>query len=103
MSTKKRRHFSPEQKVRILRRHLLDKAPISDICDEYGMKPTVLYRWQRELFEHGAAAFERNNGRKEKRYERTIGRLEGKPAHKDRVISEIMEEHVQLKKNLGEY
>jgi hypothetical protein len=33
---KPRRHFSGTEKVAILKRHLLDKAPISDLCDELG-------------------------------------------------------------------
>jgi transposase-like protein len=102
MNQKKRQHFSPDEKVRILRRHLLDKVPVSDLCDEFGIRPTVFYRWQKEFFEQGAAAFERIDGRNEKRLERTIERLESKLAHKDQVISEIMEEHVALKKSLGE-
>lgn len=79
-----------------------DKTPVSDLCDEYGIQPTVFYRWQKEFFEHGAAAFERRNGHETKRLERTIECLESKLAHKDEVIAELMEEHVELKKSLGE-
>ena len=42
----------------ILRRHLLEKEPISKLCDEVGLQPTVFYRWQKKFFENGAAAFE---------------------------------------------
>jgi transposase-like protein len=52
---KERKHYSPEEKVAILRRHLLDKEPISKICGELGLQPTVFYRWQKEFFENGAA------------------------------------------------
>ena len=31
---KKRRRFTPEDKATILRRHLADKVPVSDLCDE---------------------------------------------------------------------
>src|ERR1700689_2632751 len=55
---KKRNHYSAEDKVAILRRHLLDKEPISKLCDELGLQPTVFYRWQKEFFENVAAAFE---------------------------------------------
>src|SRR5438128_2601754 len=43
---KQRKHDTPEEKVAILRRHLLGKEPISKLCDEVGLQPTVLYRWQ---------------------------------------------------------
>jgi len=39
-----RRHFSGTEKVAILRRHLLDSVPISDLCTEYDLQPTVFYR-----------------------------------------------------------
>ena len=63
-----RKHYTAEEKVAILRRHLLDKEPVSSLCDELGLQPTVLYRWQKELFENGPAAFQhksRPNGHAE--------------------------------------
>ena len=59
---KQRKHYTPEEKVAILRRHLLEKEPISEFCDELGLQPTVFYRWQKEFFENGAAAFEPKGG-----------------------------------------
>ena len=55
---KQRKHYTGEEKVAILRRHLLDKVPVSDLCEEHGLQPTVFYRWQKEFFENGAAAFQ---------------------------------------------
>ena len=54
---KERKHFTPEEKVAILMRHLVDKVPVSELCEELGLRPTVFYRWQKEFFENGAAAF----------------------------------------------
>jgi transposase len=99
---KKRKNYTGDEKVRILRRHLLDKAPVSDLCDEFGLQPTVFYRWQKEFFEHGAAAFERQTNGKERQYQRRIETLEAKVRRKDEVLAELMEEHVALKKSLGE-
>jgi len=99
---RKRRNFTAEEKVGILRRHFLERVPVSDLCDEYGINPTMFYRWQKEFFEQGAKAFEKTNDAKTRKMEEKITRLETKLAHKDEVIAEIMESHVQLKKNLGE-
>ena len=55
---KQRKHYTPDEKVAILRRHLLEKEPISKLCDELGLQPTVFYRWQKEFFANGAAAFQ---------------------------------------------
>ena len=55
---KQRKHYTPEEKVAILRRHLLEQVPISELCDKHGLQPTVFYRWQKEFFENAAAAFQ---------------------------------------------
>jgi transposase len=56
VTTKIRNHYNPEEKVSILKKNLVDKVPVSAICDEYRLQPTVFYRWQKEFFENGAAA-----------------------------------------------
>jgi len=102
---KRRKQYTAEEKVAILRRHLVEGARVSDLCEEEGLKPTVFYRWQKEFFENGSAAFERQGrGRNEKErvYEKRIAALEAKLRRKDEVLSELMEEHVALKKSLGE-
>ena len=101
---KPRRHFTPHEKVAILKRHLLEKTPVSDLCDEVGIAPNLLYRWQKEFFENGHAAFD--NGRQAKAVddarELRIVQLEAKLLRKNEVIAELMEEYTQLKKELGE-
>jgi transposase len=58
---KRRKHYTPEEKVAILTRHLLEEEPISKLCDELGLQPTVFYRWHKEFFENGAAPFEQKS------------------------------------------
>ena len=102
---KERKHFTPEEKVAILRRHLVDKVPVSELCEELGLRPTVFYRWQKELFENGAAAFqsqERPQRQVEEKQKR-IEFLEKKVQTKDEVLAELMAEHVELKKVLGSF
>jgi len=98
------KYFSAEEKVAILRRHLLDKVPVSDLCEELALQPTVFYRWQKEFFENGAAAFrsqERPHRQMEEEQKR-IEFLEKKVQTKDEVLAELMAEHIALKKILGE-
>jgi len=101
-----RRKFSADQKVRILRKHLVEKAPISELCDQYGIKPTQFYQWQKQFFENGTAAFEKGHDNLKDRQCRNLAKkvscLESKLSNKDEVIAEIMESHVQLKKKLGQ-
>jgi transposase len=101
---KPRRHFSGTEKVAILKRHLIDKVAVSDLCDELDLYPNQFYAWLKEFFENGQAAFD--NGRKRKVVEdakdQKIEKLEAKLQRKDAVLAELMEEHVALKKSLGE-
>jgi transposase-like protein len=99
---KKRNNYPAEEKVAILKRHLVDKVPVSDLCDELGLNPNVFYGWQKLLFENGAAAFRRTRKRQVDPRDRKIDKLEAKIAQKNEVLAELMEEHVQLKKELGE-
>ena len=99
---KQRKHYTPEEKVAILRRHLLDKEPISQLCDELGLQPTVFYRWQKEFFENGAAAFQQEGRPDHSAEQERIAYLEKKIQTKDEVLAELMAEHVALKKALGE-
>jgi len=57
--TQKRRNYTPEEKVSILRKHLLEKAPVSDLCDQHGLHSTVFHRWLKDFFEKGALAFQK--------------------------------------------
>lgn len=97
-----RKRFGAEEKAKVLRRHLVDKVPVSELCEEYGIAPTVFYRWQKQLFEGAASLFERQSPRKDRREAERVQALESKIRKKDEVLAELMEEHVALKKSLGE-
>ena len=99
---KERKHYTAEEKVAILRRHLVEKEPISKLCDEQGLQPTVFYRWQKEFFENGAAAFQGKARANHQAEQERIEYLEKKIQRKDEVLAELMGEHIALKKSLGE-
>ena len=90
-----------EENVRILKRHLVDKVPVSNLCDELGLQPSVFYRWQTEFFERGAQAFAQPIDSHQRKQEQRIKELEEKLQRKHEVLSELIEEHVQPKKILG--
>ena len=102
--SKQRRQFSAADKVKIIREHLLDQRPLSEVCKQYDIAPTQFYQWQKLFFEQGAAVFEPKKGVVSKEYdlENKVKQLTKKLAKKDEVIAEIMASHVELKKSLGE-
>ena len=102
MTTKKRRQYSPEQKMVILRRHVLEHVPVSDLCDEYQLRPTVFYAWQKQLFENGEVVFDRRMEGPARQLTRQVSNLEEKLTTKNEVLAELMEEHLRLEKELGD-
>ena len=97
MSRKKRRYFTAEQKVSILREHLLEGKAVSEVCEKHGLQPSVFYDWQRKLFENGAAALESRPDTAERQLTRKVEALEARLAHKDHVIARVTEELVKEK------
>jgi transposase len=103
MSKRSRRRHSPEQKATLLKRHFVDKKPVSEICNEAEIQPSVFYKWERDLLEAAPALFaSRRAPNREAELEQKIAALEAKLARKDQVIAEVSEEYVKLKKELGE-
>jgi transposase len=100
---KQRKHYTPEEKVGILRRHLLEQVPTSELCDKKGLQPTAFYRWQTEFFENGAAAFQQKARPNHSAEQERISYPEKKIQTKNEVlVAELMAEHVALIKTLGE-
>ena len=97
-----RRQFSSQDKVRIIKQHLVEKTPVSDLCDKHGILPTQLYQWQKDFFERAVDVFDRKPDKAVTRLERRNTELEEKLTRKNEVLSELMEAHVTLKKTLGD-
>ena len=103
--SRQRRHFTPEQKVALLRLHLLEKKPISDLCQEHDVSVNLFYLWQKQFFENGTAAFDPSSKHRkadQDAKDKRITALEDKLRVKNEVLAELMAEHVQLQKELGE-
>jgi len=96
-----RKSYSLEQKVKILKEHLVGRRDISDICEEYGIHPNMFYRWQKQFFENGERVFRNKKDTQSRLLENKVSKLEKKLTQKNDVLSELMQEHVALKKILG--
>jgi transposase-like protein len=53
-ASRPRLHFSAEEKVRLLKLHLVEGRAISAICDEPEIPPTFFYQWRKTFFENAA-------------------------------------------------
>jgi transposase len=89
-----RRRFKATEKVKILKRHLVDRQPISAVCDEHEIQPSRFYSWQTYLFQNAALVFDAPRGPKPTAQ---AEQLEAKVREKDEVIAE----YLQIKKKIG--
>jgi transposase len=93
------------QKAQIVRRHLGGKEPVSSLADEFGLQPSQIHTWVKQVLDQAERAFEHAAGRPprvEQLKDRKIEHLRAKLTQKNEVIAELMEDHVKLKKELGD-
>jgi transposase len=100
---KAQKKYSPEEKMALLRRHWVEKVPVSTLCDGAEIQPTVFYRWQEKVLKSAEVVFQRGGVTSQQTQQQAkVERLEQKMRQKDEVIAELMAEHVALKKANGE-
>jgi transposase len=100
-----RRSFSASQKAQIVRRHLSGKEPVSKLADEFSVQPSQIHTWVKQVLDQAERALDRSAGRPpriEQLQAKLLEKLQTKLVKKNEVIAELMQEHVQLKKELGE-
>ena len=66
--------------------HLLEKVPGSDLCDQYGLHPTVFHEWMKTFFENAAVAFQEQKDNQTQRLEKKLSRLKRISTRKNTVI-----------------
>jgi len=68
------------------------------------VQPSLIHHWIHQSMAQVERAFDRPGGKRrlEEAKDRKIAHLEAKLANKNEVIAELMQEHVELKKELGD-
>jgi transposase-like protein len=95
----KRKRYTAEEKMKILRDVLEDGKQVSVVAEAYGVHPNLIFNWRKQLFEGGAQLFEIKRGDiTAKAEDRKVAALEGKLRHKDEVIAELAGELLEIKK-----
>jgi transposase len=97
----KRRRYSATEKMAALRQHFIDAIPVSDICEELGIAPSLFYDWQRVLFSRPPQVFHQKTEKGMTSHRQEIARLEQKLQQKDEVLAEVLVEYITLKKKSG--
>jgi transposase-like protein len=95
----KRKRYTAEEKVKILREMLEDGVSVSEVSDRYGVHPNNILNWRKQLFEGGVTTFQiKRADISGKAEERKIAALLDKLKQKDEVIADLAEELLALKK-----
>jgi transposase-like protein len=96
----KRKRYTAEEKMKILRELQENRKSISQIADEYGIHPNNIFKWRKQHLEMGICGFKTTrNDISNKAKDRKIAALEDKIKHKDEIIAELAGELLELKKN----
>jgi len=92
-----RRVFRAEQKVQILREHLVNNVKISKLAEKYDLYPSQIYKWKKKLFEESVDIFKSNRG-PDKDPLKKVKKIKEKIKEKDQIIAELVEDNMKLKK-----
>ena len=96
---RKRKRYTSEEKVKILREVLEDGKSISGTAENHGVHPNLIMNWRKQLFENALQAFDiKRTDITEKANEKQAKVLEEKIKQKDNVIAELAQELLELKK-----
>jgi len=82
------------EKVAAVRQHLIENTPISDLCDELGIKPTQYYTWQKQLFENRERAYQRCNGNdhySQRHFEQQIAKLKDQLVRRSEAMAVLLQ------------
>jgi len=97
----KKKHYSSEQKIIILREFLENKLPISQVSEKYNVHVNDIYNWKKKLFESAADIFTSKSGKQTSVSDKKIDKLEGKLKLREEAITYLLTENIELKKNIN--
>ena len=97
-----RRHFTPDQKFKIVKEQMTTKSSVSDICKKYDISPANFYKWQERFLKSALEGFKKSEAGPTKAELRKIEELEKKNLRQQAIIADIAGEVIELKKSLGD-
>lgn len=95
----KRKHYSSELKVKILREHLENGVSVPELCERYTIHPNMFYKWKKQLFEQASSIFSGSHTNGKTRVDKKAEKLQAKLTRMREVIAELTEENLKLRKN----
>lgn len=104
-----RRMFDSTKKADVVRRHLKDGVPVSELAKELDVQPSHIHQWIHAALSQLEKAFEkpdkkpqRTAKKLEQLKDKKIDKLQQQLINRNEVIAELMEENVKAKKLNGD-
>jgi transposase len=97
MARRARRRFTAEEKLKILEEARQPHTTVAEVLRRHGVDAATYYRWER-LAKAGMREALAERPRKNGGPEREVERLRQEVEQKQRVIAEVVEENLELKK-----
>jgi transposase len=99
---RERKHYSPEQKVIIVRELLENNVPISQLAEKYQVHVNDIYNWKKRLFEGAKDIFQSKPGSQKQisAEQKKIEKLESKLKDRDEAITMLLKENIDIKKSI---
>jgi transposase len=96
-----RNQHSASKKVEILREHLENQVPISELSRRYDINPNLVHKWKKQLFESAVEVFSRQHQTVSQQQILKVEKLTEKIKDKDSLIAEVLADNIRLKKKLN--
>ena len=96
-----RTHIKAETKLVILRVHLENQVSMAELAEKYHVNVNSILNWKKRLFESGAALFDGSLQQAGNNEQEEVEQLQRQMRAKDRVIAELAEENLALKKTFS--
>jgi transposase len=100
MARKKGRQFSLEEKLQILEEARQPNTTVAEVLRRHGIDASTFYRWESRAKEGMRAALAERTRRDADAKDREIEQLRADVAKKSRIIAEVIEENLEMRKKL---
>ncbi len=97
---KANREFTADEKLRILEEARQPNTSVAEVLRRHQLDPQTYYRWEKQAREGMREALSGRRRRNGKELDHEVERLKGELERKRRIIAEVVEENLQLKKGL---
>ncbi len=93
-----RRKFSADEKIRIVLEGLRGEIPITELCRQQGIQPSIYYKWSKAFLDVGKNGLTRDTHRDATSQE--VRRLKEKNEALKRAVAETVLDNQRLKKKV---